>query len=64
MTGVGQDDQPGNGDYTICIKCAKPCVFDSKSPGGLRKPNDDEARDMSNNTLLNTALDLLRRQRQ
>lgn len=38
----GGQKAPGDGDLTICIRCGEFAVFESKAPGGLRKPTDTE----------------------
>jgi hypothetical protein len=33
-----------NGDYSLCVKCGHWCVFDDRSPGGMRLPSLREQR--------------------
>lgn len=42
---------PKRGDITLCIKCGRWCVFETRAKGGLRKPNDTERELLRTKTL-------------
>jgi hypothetical protein len=40
----GNIEWPDDGDVTLCWRCGRLCVFDSKARGRLRKPSKKEQR--------------------
>lgn len=42
------DDQPADGDVTLCFRCGEFCIFDDDIKGGLRKMNAVEANEINN----------------
>lgn len=38
----GAEDEPRDGDLSLCWECGKIGVFDAAATGGLRKPTDAE----------------------
>lgn len=51
----GNYDEPQSGDFSICFTCGTPGIFDDV-PGGVRKPNESEARDIARDPDLQGAL--------
>jgi hypothetical protein len=52
----GDSDLPDDGDVTLCFRCGKFCVFDSRAAGGLREPTKKEQRSFAHDQRLQNML--------
>lgn len=49
-TGISGREFPEDGDCTLCIRCGKLAIFDSREKFGLRVPNRREQHDLDNDS--------------
>jgi len=53
--------EPNDGDVTLCTRCGEFSIFDEEASGGIRRPNEFEARRLKAIPHLNALRDRWRR---
>jgi hypothetical protein len=58
--GVRTEPHPSDGDATLCIKCGEFNIVDQQDARGLRRPTEQERKELASNPMVKAVADAWR----